>query len=348
MPNSATNQAIVIGGLNPVEGKVFSVPTHPAVDEKEVITSDDARPASNATLEGNTKEAPSPGDADYHDEAEEGNDNVIIITGQDAARYLLPMRDDHDPALTFRSLFLASGLSCFQAVMSQIYTVSQHIRTFFQLEANQHGRSQFKPTAAVISGTFIVLIGYFAGKAWAAGLPRGDKYEARWREKGGQGKLPFWIWLARFVNPGPWTLKEHAVCAITATSASNASASVQVFAAQDLFYNMPLDPATVILAVISIGLFGYGICGVMRPIAVWHVDAVYWSTLPTVKTLQGLHWQDLKNSKPLRYFWYSFGGMFAYEWFPAYIWPWLNSVSIPVCELKPHRMFCIFIFGVLW
>lgn len=89
------------------------------------------------------------------------------------------------------------------------------------------------------------------------------------------------------------------MCAITATSASNASASVQVFAAQDLFYDLPLSAATVILSTISIGLFGYGICGVMRPIAVWHVDAVYWSTLPTVKTLQGLHWQDLKNSKPL-------------------------------------------------
>ena len=67
----------------------------------------------------------------------------------------------------------------------------------------------------------------------------------------------------------------------------------------------------------------------MRPVVVWHVESVYWSTLPTVKALQGLHWQDLKNSKPLRYFWYAFGTMFAYEWFPAYIFPWLNSISIP-------------------
>jgi hypothetical protein len=167
---------------------------------------------------------------------------------------------------------------------------------------------------------------------WAAFLPRGDKFEARWRAKGNEGKRPKWISVINFINPGPWTLKEHAVCAITATSASNASASVQVFAAQDLFYDLPLSAVTVILSTISIGLFGYGICGVMRPIAVWHVDAVYWSTLPTVKTLQGLHWQDLRNSKPLRYFWYAFCGMFAYEWFPAYMFPWLNSVSIPVCN----------------
>lgn len=102
-----------------------------------------------------------------------------------------------------------------------------------------------------------------------------------------------------------------------------------VFTAQDLFYDLPLSATTVVLSTISIGLFGYGICGILRPICVWHVESVYWSSLPTVKTLQGLHWQDVKNSKPLRFFWYSFVGMTAYEFFPAYIFPWLNSVSIP-------------------
>ncbi|GKT97512.1 related to peptide transporter [Colletotrichum tofieldiae] len=284
MPAPAT-EAIVVGGLNPVEGI-----------GKELASEIQAVPDSP------------PSDGNDH-EKDDNSDNAIIITGADAARYLLPLRDDFDPSLTFRSMFLATCLSAFQAVMSQIYT--------------------FKPTNVTISGTFIVLIGYFAGKAWSNVLPRGDKLEARWREKNGQGDLPAWIKFFKFINPGPWGLKEHAICSITATSASNAAASIQVFAAQDLFYDLPLSATTVVLTVISIGLFGYGICGVMRPIAVWHVDAVYWSTLPTVKTLQGLHWQDLKNSKPLRWFWYSFVGMFVYEFFPAYIFPWLNSVSIP-------------------
>lgn len=43
----------------------------------------------------------------------------------------------------------------------------------------------------------------------------------------------------------------------------------------------------------------------------------------------------MKTSKPLRYFWYSFTGMFFYEFLPAYIWPWLNSVSIP-CLAAMH------------
>ncbi|KAH8897889.1 peptide transporter [Thozetella sp. PMI_491] len=297
---------IVVGALNPVEGKVVDVPTHGAIDEKL------ATEAAQSKGDEITSAAP---EYDGEDHEKDDTSEVIIITGADAATHLLPLRDDGQPALTFRSIFLATCLSAFQAVIYQIY--------------------QFKPTAVTISGTFIVLIAYFAGKAWANFLPRGDRFEARWRERGGVGKPPTWITIMSFFNHGPWNLKEHAICAITATSASNAAPSVQVFAAQDLFYDLPLSATTVVLTVISIGLFGYGICGIMRPIAVWHVEAVYWSTLPTVKTLQGLHWQEIKNSKPLRWFWYSFGGMFFYEFFPAYIFPWLNSVSIP-CLAAMH------------
>jgi hypothetical protein len=194
---------------------------------------------------------------------------------------------------------------------------------------------QFKPTYISIQGTFIVIIAYFLGKAWATFLPRGDRYEARWRDRGGQGTPPRWIRIISFLNAGAWNLKEHSICAITATSASNGSESIFVFAAQNFFYNLPLSATTVVLSTISIGLFGYALAGFLRPIAVWHVESVYWSSLPVVKTLQGLHWQDLKNSKPLRYFWYAYAGMFTYEWFPAYMFPFLNSVSIP-CLASMH------------
>ena len=47
----------------------------------------------------------------------------IIVTGADAAAHLLPLRDDGDPALTFRGIVIATALSGFQAVMTQIYNV---------------------------------------------------------------------------------------------------------------------------------------------------------------------------------------------------------------------------------
>ncbi|KAM0326628.1 hypothetical protein ACHAQA_006497 [Verticillium albo-atrum] len=282
---------------------------HEITNEKHNPTTDDSITDSRANKDiFEISTAPPVYDNDSQDKDSDAEE-VIIITGTDAAHHLLPLRDDFDPVLTFRSLFLATCISGFQAVMQQIY--------------------MFKPTEITLSGTFTVLIAYFAGNAWAAFLPRGDRLEARWRAKGGQGTVPRWIWLASQINHGPWSLKEHAICSITATSSSNAGASITVFAAQDLFYDLSLSMVTVVLCIISIGLFGYGLCGVLRPITVWHVDAVYWGTLPMVKTLQGLHWQEVRKSKPLRFFWYSFVGMALYEIFPAYIFPWLNSVSVP-------------------
>ncbi|OSS54159.1 hypothetical protein B5807_01345 [Epicoccum nigrum] len=296
----------LILGAPGVEGKTTVVPTHEAVN---AFTEEKHRLAEgNADLK-TVLEPEIKGALASYDSHDGDSDDHIIVTGADAAAHLLPMRDDHDPALTFRSIFLATCLSAFQAVVYQIY--------------------QFKPTLITIQGTFIVLMAYFVGNAWARVLPRGDKFEARWRAAGGVGKAPMYIQVMSFFNHGHWSLKEHAITAITATSASIAAPSSQVFAAQDIFYGMPLNPVTVIFSTISIGLFGYGICGIMRPICVWHVDAVYWSSLPTVKVIQGLHWQSVKDSKPIRWFWIAFSCMFCYEFFPAYIFPWLNSVSIP-------------------
>ncbi|KAK1973877.1 hypothetical protein LZ30DRAFT_775646 [Colletotrichum cereale] len=133
-------------------------------------------------------------------------DNTTIITGADASRSLMRLQVDFGPSLTFRSMVLATCLSAFQAVMSQIYTVSQQ---------TIHAR----PTVEIF----------------------------------------------KLINTWSWGLKEHAICFITATSASNAAASFQ--------------------------------------------------------TLQGLHWQDSKNSKLLPWFRYSFTAIFIHEFFPTYILP---------------------------
>ncbi|KAL6705559.1 hypothetical protein ACN47E_006676 [Coniothyrium glycines] len=298
----------LILGAPGIEGKTTVVPSHEAInaftEKKHNLAYNDEGLEKKGALEPEIKAALPPYESSEHD-----NENRIIVTGADAAAHLLPMRDDQEPALTFRSIFLATVLSAFQAVVYQIY--------------------QFKPTLITIQGTFIVLMAYFLGNAWANFLPRGEKLEAKWRARGGVGTMPLYIRIICFFNYGPWNLKEHAITAITATSASIAAPSSLVFAAQDIFYDLPLSPVTVICSTISIGLFGYGICGLVRPICVWHVDAVYWSSLPTVKVIQGLHWQSVKDSKPIRWFWIAFSCMFAYEFFPAYIFPWLNSVSIP-------------------
>ncbi|KAF4767263.1 hypothetical protein HAV15_009407 [Penicillium sp. str.  len=276
-------------------GVGIAVSTPEPIDEKAVtvLGKDEAQVSGNELFVENSRDSA----------------DAVIITGADVAAHLLPMRDDFDPTLTFRAAILGSGLAAFLAIMTQIYA--------------------FKPTQVNISGVFLVLVSYFIGTAWAKFLPRGDEFEARWREQNGQIRPPWWITVIKFVNPGPFGLKEHSISVITATAAGYVTDATAVFAAQKLLYDLPLSATTIILGIISIGLFGCGLCGFMRSFAVWDVEAVYWGKLPVVKTLQGLHWEQVENSKRLKYFWYAFTGMSLYEIFPAYIFPWLNSVSIP-------------------
>ncbi|ORX37672.1 OPT oligopeptide transporter [Kockovaella imperatae] len=237
-------------------------------------------------------------------------DSVIIRTGADASEHLLSVRDDGDPALTFRSIVLGTAVSAFQAVMNQIYN--------------------FKPTSVSIGGSFIVLISYFLGRAWAAAFPRGDLLEKKFREKHTDHEpLPLYIKAAKFINPSDYGLKEHGIASITAGAASNGTAAISVFATQDLFYpGNTLTPLTAILGTLSIGLFGYGLTGLFSPITINSPEAVYWTNIPTLSVLQGLHWNTFKQ-KRMRAFWIAFGFMTLYEVIPGYMFPWLNSVSIP-------------------
>ncbi len=94
------------------------------VSEKTGFSIDKAEKLQDGAPDSPEIEAAAPVyDADSSQEKEDDSEGAIIITGTDAAKHLLPMRDDGEPALSFRSLFLASGLSAFQAVMYQIYMV---------------------------------------------------------------------------------------------------------------------------------------------------------------------------------------------------------------------------------
>lgn len=134
--------AIIIGGPNPVEGKVVSVPSHEVIDDgidgidgknkTRVAVGDNIGNDSNDDALAIETKGDADGDAPlpaYDGKGDEDGDseNAIIITGADAAKYLLPLRDDFEPVLTFRSLFLATCLAAFQAVMRQIYYVSYQI-----------------------------------------------------------------------------------------------------------------------------------------------------------------------------------------------------------------------------
>lgn len=105
---------------------------HVVAEDKVVrheISDEEVRYGGTADFEKNEKVTAEitsavPIDSDDDNSGQDNaSDDVIIITGADAATHLLPLRDDHEPSVTFRSIFLATCLSAFQAIMSQIYQV---------------------------------------------------------------------------------------------------------------------------------------------------------------------------------------------------------------------------------
>jgi hypothetical protein len=122
-PRGPIADEMVIGAYDAVEGKVVKVPSHHAISEN-IDISEKVGEIVDSRITTAPVEDESP---DNKDDNDTDSDGAIIRTGADAARYLLPMRDDFDPALTFRGIFLATCLSAFQAVMNQIYAVSLYL-----------------------------------------------------------------------------------------------------------------------------------------------------------------------------------------------------------------------------
>ena len=114
--------APITDAANLIEGNVVSDPSDESINEKTGVSINNEGILKDGTLVQDSEVADTPvlDDSDQ----DSGSEHAIIVTGSDAAKHLLPLRDDGQPALTFRSLFLATVLSAFQAVMSQIYTVS--------------------------------------------------------------------------------------------------------------------------------------------------------------------------------------------------------------------------------
>ncbi|TFK82027.1 oligopeptide transporter [Polyporus arcularius HHB13444] len=282
--------------------KLPAAPSSPteSFDEKKVL---EKHQSSDSYLAHKIERGPAYDD----DEVEYVNGEPVITSGRDVSRYLVDVRDDGDPALTFRSLFIGTVFAGLGAALCQIYL--------------------FKPVQLSVSTVFLLLLIYTVGLAWAKYLPRKEWVEGtRFERLAGA---------IDFINPGEFRIKEHVVSSLVASTAAYGSTAVMNFAVQRLYYDTNVEATTAVLATFSTACFGYGLVGLLRPLTVYPSEMVYWANLPTVSIFQTLHFDTKENHKRLRFFWTAFTGMFCFEVFPAYIFPLLNGINI-VCLSTQH------------
>ncbi|KXN87769.1 Oligopeptide transporter 6 [Leucoagaricus sp. SymC.cos] len=235
------------------------------------------------------------------------NGEPVIRSGMDVSKFVVDLRDDEDPALTFRSLTIGTVFAGLGAALCQIYL--------------------FKPLQMTVSAVFLLLLTYCFGHAWAKFLPTRERFAGT--------RFGFLAPVFGFLNPGPWGLKEHVVASLVASTAALPNTAISNFAVQRLYYNTHVGATTAVLATFSTSLFGYGLVGLLRPLTIYPSEMVYWFNLPTVSVFQALHFDTSTNGKRVKLFWIAFAAMFIYEVVPAYIFPLLNGFSI-FCLASQH------------
>lgn len=232
---------------------------------------------------------------------ENGNERPIE-SARDYAMRLMSLEDDPSlPIFTLRSVVLGIGFAAFASVLGQLF--------------------YFRPQTISVSQLFLQIFAFILGKAMEEVIP-GANPNSRFPIRDS--------WFARFMNPGPFNIKEHVAITVMGATASDSALAISIFAAQDLYYNVKPNAATAIFTLIGSQLIGYGLAGMMRVFLVWPTFAVYPHIVPTVQLFDVLHrgQKFFLQKKRLRFFWGTLIAIFVWEWFPEYIAPTLTGVSI--------------------
>ncbi len=167
----------------------------------------------------------------------------------------------------------------------------------------------FKPQFVSIPAVFIAVVAFLLGEAMARLLPR-------------QGKI------GRFLNPGPFNVKEHLAITIMANAASTSALGLEIVSAERLYYDRRFSGAITFFMLMSSQCIGYGMAGLMRRTMVYPAAMLWPSNLPINTMLERLHSRAPSNRKPFRVFLYVFLGIFFWEIIPQWICPLLTGISV--------------------
>ncbi|KAJ3028853.1 UNVERIFIED_CONTAM: hypothetical protein HDU68_000726, partial [Siphonaria sp. JEL0065] len=141
-----------------------------------------------------------------------------------------------------------------------------------------------------------------------------------------------------FLNPGPFSLKEHVLIYIIA-SCSYQPYGIENVVSQmmpDLMGNTDITFIQALAFVMVTQFLGYGLSGLTRRFLV-RPTAMWWpGTLSTIALFSSFHKvetgeidgvQKYKWTR-FQFFWFAFAAMFLYEWIPEYFAPGLQVISI--------------------
>ncbi|KAH6891476.1 small oligopeptide transporter-like protein [Thelonectria olida] len=170
-------------------------------------------------------------------------------------------------------------------------------------------------------------------------------------------KLPRWrVPLGKFtfdVNPGRFTIKEHAfivICVSLSTTAAYATGSLMAIISP-VYWNRDYGPGFCFLYLLTTQMLGFGLAGLARRWLVYPAALIWPSTLASTVLFRALHEPQehtVSNGWTLtRYRFFAYFTLIAFVifWFPDYLWTSLGTFAF-VTWIAPHNQKVNAIFGM--
>ncbi|KAJ9143494.1 OPT oligopeptide transporter [Pleurostoma richardsiae] len=203
------------------------------------------------------------------------------------------------PVITFRSVLLSAVFCIAGSVVSQL--------------------SYFRTTTAPFPVFFVILASAPLGRLLARVLP--------------DYKVPLGRW-SFSLNPGPFSVKEHAIIGIAANAGSQGQWATYLPTNAALYYGITMKPAVALFYGWGASLLGFSFAAMVRKILIDDPEFIFPLSLQQVtlyRSMQGkseLH--AAKEKKRMRVFWIILLATFVWQFLPEYIFPFLAALA-PLC-----------------
>ncbi|KAG0227022.1 OPT family small oligopeptide transporter [Mortierella sp. GBAus27b] len=174
----------------------------------------------------------------------------------------------------------------------------------------------FRTSPMTISTLVIQLLSYPFGKFMAKVLPPGP------------------------LNPGPFSIKEHVLVALTANCAGGTAYAVDITVIQKVFYGQNFGFLANLLLILCTQMLGYGMAGVLRRYLVYPAAMIWPANLVQVALFNTLHKEEELAPgqwSRFKFFLVATLVMFCYAWIPGFLFPVLSSIAW-MCWIKPDNI----------
>ncbi len=212
-----------------------------------------------------------------------------------------------DPTMlcvTFRSIFIGIVLTCLTAFTVQFFA--------------------YRTSPLDVNIGIILLVSYIIGELMANTLPKSI--------------------FNLTINPGPFTVKEHAVIAIMATSGSRTYEAMEAITIQRLYYKYFLSHFNSILFLLIMHFLALSLSGLLNRYLIWPASMKWPKTLMSCSLIHTLIHEDKYNIAKSRwtmsrskFFWLIVLFQFLWYWLPGYIFPLLSFFSF-ICMIAPKNL----------